>query len=92
MWNTFHSESKVLIVTDGDNDPAGTATMLGNGLEFDEWVAAIPNPSIETWLGLNLEGRGASENFGWKSPGEPLKRSISTYFANVMINSRNSVL
>ncbi|EMN1928149.1 hypothetical protein RVV18_002553 [Burkholderia ambifaria] len=55
MWNTFHSESKVLIVTDGDNDPAGTATMLGNGLEFGEWVAAIPNPSIETWLGLDLE-------------------------------------
>lgn len=55
MWNTFHSESKVLIVTDGDNDPAGTAMMLANGLEFEDWVAAIPNPSIETWLGLNLD-------------------------------------
>ncbi|WP_186121216.1 TOPRIM nucleotidyl transferase/hydrolase domain-containing protein [Burkholderia gladioli] len=55
VWNTFHSESKVLIVTDGDNDPAGTATMLGNGREFGDWVAAIPNPSIESWLGLDLE-------------------------------------
>ncbi|CAM4432155.1 restriction endonuclease [Stenotrophomonas pavanii] len=55
MWNTFHSESKVLIVTDGDNDPVGTATMLDNGLDFGEWVVAIPNPSIETWLDLDLE-------------------------------------
>ncbi|AJX96493.1 TOPRIM nucleotidyl transferase/hydrolase domain-containing protein [Burkholderia pseudomallei] len=55
MWNTFHSESKVLIVVDGDNDPAGTAAMLGNGLEFGDWVAAIPNPSIETWLDLDVE-------------------------------------
>jgi hypothetical protein len=55
MWNTFHSESKVLIVVDGDNDPTGTASMLGNGLEFGDWIAAIPNPSIETWLDLDLE-------------------------------------
>ena len=55
LWDTFHSESKVLIVVDGDNEPAGTAAMLANGLEFGDWVAAIPNPSIETWLGLDLE-------------------------------------
>lgn len=55
MWTTFHTQSKVLIVVDGDNDPTGTATMLSNGLEFPDWVAAIPNPSIETWLGIDLE-------------------------------------
>ncbi|MUZ65681.1 restriction endonuclease [Agrobacterium vitis] len=55
LWNTFDSHSKVLIVTDGDNDPAGTSTMLTNGLEFNDWIAAIPNPSIETWLGLDPE-------------------------------------
>jgi hypothetical protein len=55
MWSTFHSKSKVLIVVDGDNDPIGTAAMLGNGLEFSDWVAAIPNPSIETWLDLGAE-------------------------------------
>lgn len=55
MWNTLHSESKVLIVLDGDNDPTGTASMLGKGLEFEDWIAAIPNPSIETWLNLDLE-------------------------------------
>jgi hypothetical protein len=54
MRNTFYSKSKVLIVADGDDDPAGTVTMLSNGLEFSEWVAAIPNPSIETWLGLDI--------------------------------------
>ncbi len=53
FWNTFHSESKLLIVTDGDNDPGGTLAMLSKGLDFVEWVAAIPNPSIETWLDLD---------------------------------------
>jgi len=47
------SESQVLIVADGDYDPSGTAAMLANGLSFSEWVAAIPNPSIETWLGID---------------------------------------
>ena len=55
LWTTYHSESKVLIVTDGDNDPAGTAAMLTNGLEFRDWIAAIPNPSIENWLNLDPE-------------------------------------
>lgn len=54
LWNTFHSGSKVLIVVDGDNDPEGTATMLAKGLEFSDWIAAIPNPSIETWLNLDV--------------------------------------
>jgi hypothetical protein len=55
LWSTLHSESKVLIVTDGDNDPVATKTMLNNGLEFGEWAAAIPNPSIEIWLGRDVE-------------------------------------
>lgn len=54
LWSTSHSEAKVLIVTDSDNDPVGTAAMLSNGLSFPEWVAAIPNPSIETWLDIDL--------------------------------------
>lgn len=57
LWSTFHTESKMLIVTDADSDPAGTAAMLSNGLEFNEWVAAIPNPSIENWLGVNIQFR-----------------------------------
>ncbi len=56
LWNTFHSESKVLIVVDGDNDLPGTTSMLVSGLEFPDWIAAIPNPSIETWLSLDIEG------------------------------------
>lgn len=55
LWNTVSSTSKVLIVVDGDNDPTGTDMMLANGLEFTDWIAAIPNPSIETWLGVDLE-------------------------------------
>ncbi len=55
MWKTYHSESKVLIVVDGDRDPAGTFSMLEKGLEFEEWISAIPNPSIETWLNLDQD-------------------------------------
>lgn len=44
--------SRVLIVTDGDNDPAGTRAMLKRGIKFSDWHAAIPNPSIESWLDL----------------------------------------
>ncbi|MEC0107366.1 hypothetical protein P4H27_10500 [Paenibacillus taichungensis] len=54
LWNTFYSESKVLIVTDGDDDPVRTKEMLQKGLEFNEWIAAIPNPSIEVWLDLDV--------------------------------------
>jgi len=54
LWNTFFSESKVLIVTDGDGDPIRTQEMLVKGLEFNEWISAIPNPSIEDWLELDV--------------------------------------
>jgi len=53
LRGAFSSESKVLIVADGDGDPIGTTTMLSNGLEFNDWVVSIPNPSIETWLDLD---------------------------------------
>ncbi|SYX83967.1 protein of unknown function [Paenibacillus alvei] len=36
-----------LIVVDGDSEPAATNGMLVKGLEFDQWISAIPNPSIE---------------------------------------------
>jgi Restriction endonuclease len=64
LRSTFRPDSKVLIVTDADADPVGTVAMLTSRLEFREWVAAIPNPSIETWLGLDLKNlRGAGKNF-----------------------------
>nr|WP_256873286.1 MULTISPECIES: restriction endonuclease [Pseudomonas] len=55
LWNTFQSESKVLIVTDSDGDPVGTAAMLSQGLEFKDWVPSIPNPSIETWIDIDRD-------------------------------------
>lgn len=47
-----HTPQKLLIVTDGDNDPEGTQAMLDTELQVKDWTAAIPNPDIETWLGL----------------------------------------
>jgi len=54
LRSTFHPESKVLIVADSDGDPIGTTEMLSNGLEFSDWLASIPNPSIEAWLDVTL--------------------------------------
>ncbi|MBL5864353.1 restriction endonuclease [Serratia fonticola] len=56
LRSNFHPDSRMLIVTDGDEDPVGTAAMLASGIEFENWIACIPNPSIETWLGLDREG------------------------------------
>jgi hypothetical protein len=50
-----HPSTKVLIVMDGDGDPQGSLDMLRKGLAFGDWVAAIPNPSIESWLDLDIK-------------------------------------
>lgn len=55
LWNTFYSDSKMLIVTDGDGDPTATKEMLVKGLEFDRWISVIPNPSIEVWFDLDVD-------------------------------------
>ncbi len=88
LWNSFHSESKVLIVADGDGDPVGTAKMLADGLDFKEWVSSIPNPSIETWLGVNLQflrKRGPSGANMWRTAAEAVDiealRSTDSAFA-----------
>lgn len=54
LWNTFYSEYKMLIVVDGDGDPLKKREMLVKGIEFEEWISAIPNPSIEVWLDLDV--------------------------------------
>lgn len=54
LWKTFNSTSKVVIVVDGDGDSNKTIEMLKKGLEFDDWIAVIPNPSIEIWLDLEV--------------------------------------
>jgi hypothetical protein len=64
LRSTLRPESKILIVADADADAAGTLSMLTTRLDFRDWVAAIPNPSIETWLGLDLMAvRGAGKAF-----------------------------
>jgi hypothetical protein len=52
LWDNAPTLPKVLVVTDGDDDPEGTKAMLSKELKIDDWVAAIPNPEIETWLDL----------------------------------------
>jgi len=43
------------LVTDGDRDVAGTLTMLKQNIDFSDWEVSIPDPGIESWLGLNPE-------------------------------------
>jgi len=46
-------KSKVLIVIDSDGDVDKSLEMLKRVIEFDDWVAAIPEPAIESWVGLD---------------------------------------
>lgn len=45
--------SRVLVVVDSDGDAEKTLEMLNRSIDFDDWVAAIPEPEIESWLGLD---------------------------------------
>lgn len=47
------TNAPVLIVTDSDNDIGGTRDMLHRGVELDSWECSIPDPAIESWLGLD---------------------------------------
>ncbi len=53
LRNTFYTDSKLLIVVDGDGNPVRTKEMLEQGIEFDEWISTIPNPSIESWFDID---------------------------------------
>ncbi|MER0336164.1 restriction endonuclease [Vibrio vulnificus] len=50
--SNIQSKAPVLIVTDSDNDYDRTLEMLKRGVELDNWKYSIPEPSIETWLGV----------------------------------------
>jgi hypothetical protein len=49
------TSSPVLIVTDSDGDLTKTRDMLERGVEFDNWTASIPEPTIESWLQINKD-------------------------------------
>ncbi|WP_339783462.1 hypothetical protein NSQ38_18940 [Paenibacillus sp. FSL R7-0313] len=67
LRNTFFTSSKVLIVIDGDGDPVGTKDMLKQGIEFDEWITAIPNPSIESWFDINVDDNKLRKSIKYRS-------------------------
>ncbi|MFQ2071951.1 restriction endonuclease [Aeromonas veronii] len=46
------SKAPILIITDSDNEYDRTLEMLKRGVELDSWKYAIPEPSIEAWLGV----------------------------------------
>jgi len=47
------SIEEILVVIDGDGDPTSSRQMLDREIGFDGWVASIPDPTIESWLGLD---------------------------------------
>src|SRR5690606_35496029 len=51
--NNIITNAPVLIVTDSDNDIGKTRDMLNRGVELDSWEYSIPDPAIESWLGLD---------------------------------------
>lgn len=44
------TKSPILIIVDSDNNKEQTLDMLKRNINFDNWSAAIPEPSIESWL------------------------------------------
>ncbi|MDQ2043559.1 restriction endonuclease [Pseudoalteromonas sp. 20-92] len=47
------TKAPVLIITDSDNEHDRTLDMLNRGVELDSWQYSIPDPSIETWIGVD---------------------------------------
>jgi hypothetical protein len=47
------TKAPVLIITDSDNEHDRTLDMLNRGVELDSWKYSIPDPSIETWIGVD---------------------------------------
>lgn len=47
------TKAPVLIVTDSDSEHDRTLDMLNRGVELDSWKYSIPDPSIETWIGVD---------------------------------------
>ena len=74
LWNTFYTESKMLIVVDGDGDPVRTKEMLMKGIEFDEWTSSIPNPTIASWLEIDVND---FRKRGMKERAEQFRQSAS---------------
>lgn len=66
------SKAPVLIITDSDNEYDRTLEMLKRGVELDSWKYSIPEPSIESWLGVE-----DSREFMRKYRGE--KRSLKLH-------------
>ncbi len=52
IWSL--SPTQTLIVLDGDDDPNASVELLKKGLHFNDWISAVPNPTIEKWLGLDV--------------------------------------
>lgn len=73
------TNAPVLIVTDSDSEIGSTRDMLTRGVELNNWKYSIPDPEIESWLGLDPKEfrrryRGAevrkvlTELVGWFRP------------------------
>lgn len=63
VHTSVDADTDFLIVVDGDGDQQQTREMLERGIGFSGWRAAIPDPEIESWLGLDRRAlRGSRED------------------------------
>lgn len=63
MHTSVNAAQDFLIVVDGDGDREQTREMLERGIGFSGWRAAIPDPAIENWLGLDRKAlRGSRKD------------------------------
>lgn len=52
--NTFASKPRLLIVADGDDEQAQTEAAFAKNLDHEQFRVVLPNPTIESWLGLDV--------------------------------------
>lgn len=53
--NVAGNNVPILIVADSDGDREKTVGMFNSGISFANWNTSIPEPEIESWLGLSRD-------------------------------------
>lgn len=49
-----------LLVVDADEDASATRKSIEKRLDFSSWQMSIPEPTLEAWLGIEIERKGTS--------------------------------
>ncbi len=75
--SNIFTNSPVMIVTDSDNEVERTVNMLNRGVELENWVYSIPDPEIESWIGVDRR------EFRCRYRGDDLKTELRKHVSDL---------